>query len=240
MKQVSRVTIGRSHNGRFGASGGVGSSESEQATSPLALVQTAVNPPPSPSRWDVRGKRAKSAVKGERASGNRKNLIASYCFEDKLYKIVMMKKQIQTANEVKNSSRIRTLAHETRKQTHRFFSFVFFFFVSIFFFFGCASTGFLMGKPKVTVFGDTYPQKAKDEAIDIYMTVKPSREYIEFAKITIEDTNEKWCMEQVLKKAREIGADAVVILGKGMVPIGEFSHYVVIDFGMTAVAIKYK
>ena len=35
-----------SFNGRFGASGGVGSSESEQVTSSFALVQTAVNPPP--------------------------------------------------------------------------------------------------------------------------------------------------------------------------------------------------
>ena len=32
-------------NGRFGASGGVGSSESEQVTSLLALVQTAVESP---------------------------------------------------------------------------------------------------------------------------------------------------------------------------------------------------
>jgi len=34
------------HNGRFGASGGVGSSESEQATSSFALVRTFVIPPP--------------------------------------------------------------------------------------------------------------------------------------------------------------------------------------------------
>ena len=34
-------------NGRFGASGGVGSSESEQETSSLALVRTAVIPPPA-------------------------------------------------------------------------------------------------------------------------------------------------------------------------------------------------
>ena len=41
-------------NGRFGASGGVVSSESEQATSLFALVQTAVNPPPAAKplgRW---------------------------------------------------------------------------------------------------------------------------------------------------------------------------------------------
>ena len=33
-------------NGRFGASGGVGSSESEQVTSLFALVQAFVKPPP--------------------------------------------------------------------------------------------------------------------------------------------------------------------------------------------------
>ena len=41
-------------NGRFGASGGVGSSEREQVTSLFALVQTAVNPPPAAKplgRW---------------------------------------------------------------------------------------------------------------------------------------------------------------------------------------------
>jgi len=48
-----------SPNGRFGASGGVGSSESEQETSSFALVQTFVNPPPSPSRWDVKRKRGR-------------------------------------------------------------------------------------------------------------------------------------------------------------------------------------
>ena len=35
----------RTHNGRFGASGGVFSSESEQVTSSFALVQTAVKAP---------------------------------------------------------------------------------------------------------------------------------------------------------------------------------------------------
>jgi len=44
-KKVNSVKIAPAHNGRFGASGGVGSSESEQVTSSLALVQTAVNPP---------------------------------------------------------------------------------------------------------------------------------------------------------------------------------------------------
>ena len=40
-------------NGRFGASGGRGSSDTLCRTATSALVQTAVNPPPAPSRWDV-------------------------------------------------------------------------------------------------------------------------------------------------------------------------------------------
>ena len=36
-----------SHNGRFGASGGVGSSESEHVTSLIALVQAFAIPPPA-------------------------------------------------------------------------------------------------------------------------------------------------------------------------------------------------
>jgi len=125
------------------------------------------------------------------------------------------------------------------------FGLLFFFFVSFLFFFGCASTGFLMAKPKVTMFGNTYPPKAKNETIDFYLTDKPTREYIEFAKITVGDTNDQWCMEQIQKKAREIGADAVVIIGKvgssGMgVPAGEFTTVVSKDYGMSAVAIKYK
>ena len=42
-------------NGRFGASGGVARPTLECRTATSALVQTAVNPPPAPSRWDVSG-----------------------------------------------------------------------------------------------------------------------------------------------------------------------------------------
>ena len=38
-------------NGRFGASGGVGSSDTLCRTATSALVQMAVEAPPAPSRW---------------------------------------------------------------------------------------------------------------------------------------------------------------------------------------------
>jgi len=112
-------------------------------------------------------------------------------------------------------------------------------------FFGCASTGFLMAKPKVTMFGNAYPPKSENATIDVYMTTKPTQEYIEFARITIGDTNEKWCIEQITKKAREIGADAVIIIGKAGsygvgIPLGYSAYVVSEEYGMTAVAIKYK
>jgi hypothetical protein len=111
--------------------------------------------------------------------------------------------------------------------------------------FGCASTGFLMAKPKVTMFGNAYPPKNNNATIDIYITAKPTQEYIEFARITIGDTNDKWCLEQITKKAREIGADAVIIIGKAGshgvgIPIGYSAYVVSEEYGMTAIAIKYK
>jgi hypothetical protein len=110
----------------------------------------------------------------------------------------------------------------------------------------CASTGFLMAKPKVTLFGETYTPKNEDEKVDIYMTNKPTQEYTEFARIICKDTNDKWSLEQITKKAREIGADGIIIVGKAGssgvgIPMGGYSTYVVSsEYGMTAIAIKYK
>lgn len=109
----------------------------------------------------------------------------------------------------------------------------------------CASTGFLMAKPKVTLFGDKYPPKDNTEDIDVFFTGKPTSEYIEFAKITCGDTSDKWNLEQIKKKAGEIGADGVIILGKtgttGVgIPIGNSVYVVDSDYGMTAIAVKYK
>jgi|SRR5690606_7709655 len=109
----------------------------------------------------------------------------------------------------------------------------------------CASNGFLMAKPEVTLFGQSYPAKAEHEKIDIFYTNKPTINYIEFAKITCGDTNDKWSIEQISKKAREIGADAIIIVGNAGnygvgVPIGNSSYVVNESYGITAVAIKYQ
>lgn len=116
---------------------------------------------------------------------------------------------------------------------------------SLLFFTRCASTGFLMAKAKVTLFGDSYPPKDDDEKIDLYITNKPVQEYIEFAQISCRDTDDKWSIEQITKKAREIGADGIIIIGKAGssgvgIPMGTSTYVVSQEFGMTAVAIKYK
>ncbi len=118
-------------------------------------------------------------------------------------------------------------------------------FASILFFSSCASAGFLMAKAKVTLFSDPYPPKSEDAEIDVYMTKKPTQDYVEFAQITCGDTNDKWSLEQINKKAREIGADGIIIIGKtgssGVgIPMGTSTYVVSEDYGMTAVAIKYK
>ena len=116
---------------------------------------------------------------------------------------------------------------------------------SILLFSGCASTGFLMAKAKVIIFGEKYPAKEDGAKIDVYMTNKPTQEYIEFAKITCKDTNDKWSLDQITKKAREIGADGLIIVGKAGstgvgIPMGNSTYVVSEEYGMTAIAIKYK
>ena len=102
-----------------------------------------------------------------------------------------------------------------------------------------------MAKAKVTLFGDSYPPKNEDAKIDVYMTNKPKQEYVEFAQITCRDTNDKWSLEQITKKARKIGADGIIIIGKAGasgvgIPMGNLAYVVSEEYGMNAVAIKYK
>jgi hypothetical protein len=125
------------------------------------------------------------------------------------------------------------------------FGFIIFLIVSVLLFSRCASTGFLMAKAKVTLFGDTYPPKDEEAKIDLYMTNKPTQEYLEFAQITCEDTNDEWSLEQITKKAREIGADGIIMIGKAGtsgigIPMGTSTYVVSEEYGMTAIAIKYK
>jgi hypothetical protein len=108
----------------------------------------------------------------------------------------------------------------------------------------CASTGFLMAKPKVTVYGNVYPSKI-DDKIDVYNTSRPNVEYIEIAQISCGDTDDEWNMKQIQMKAREMGADGIMITGRSGsygvgVPIGNMSYATAEGYGITAIAIKYK
>jgi hypothetical protein len=102
-----------------------------------------------------------------------------------------------------------------------------------------------MAKAKVTLFGDSFPPKSENAKIDIYMTNKQTQEDLEFAQITCRDTSDKWNLEHISKKAREIGADGINIIEKvgssGVgIPLGTSTYVVSEEYGMTAVAIKYK
>jgi hypothetical protein len=106
--------------------------------------------------------------------------------------------------------------------------------VILFSFYGCVS-------PKVVMLSNSYPPKAEDANIDVYITNLPTQEYVEFAKITCAHTNDNLNMQQILKKARSIGADGIIILGEkksyGIVISGMVFNE---QYGMTVIAIKYK
>jgi hypothetical protein len=109
----------------------------------------------------------------------------------------------------------------------------------------CTSTGFLMAKAKIVMYASPYPAKSKASQIDVYRTTKPTKDYIEIAEISCGDTNDNWNMEQIMIKAREIGADGLIIVGKGGseaigVPIGKNVYAVSSEYGLKAIAIKYK
>lgn len=111
-------------------------------------------------------------------------------------------------------------------------------------FVACQSTGFLMGKATVVMLAEPYPPKTEDAAIDVYYTNRPDQRYIEIAQITCKDTNDEWCLKQLQLKAREIGADGLIILGRATsetvgVPIGNLFYFGEEEYGMRAVAIKY-
>ena len=123
--------------------------------------------------------------------------------------------------------------------------FVVFIFAILFLFISCSSTGFLMAKPKVVMYGATYPSKTENENIDVYSMSKPKKDFIEIAEISCGDTEDDWNMKQILLKAREIGADGIINTGRAGaygvgVPVGYSTYLVSEDYGIKAIAIKYK
>lgn len=102
-----------------------------------------------------------------------------------------------------------------------------------------------MAKARVSMYRDAYPAKEESANIDIYRTLRPEQEYIEIGEITCRDTNNDWALKQTLVKAREIGADGIIILGNAGasgvgVPVGDITVYSDTEgYGIRAVAIKY-
>ena len=71
-----------------------------------------------------------------------------------------------------------------------------------------------MAQPKVLILGEAGSPKTEAENIDIFYTKRPEQEYVEIARIEVGDTNDEYSLNQILMKARSMGADGVVIIGR--------------------------
>ncbi len=109
-----------------------------------------------------------------------------------------------------------------------------------------------MARPIVTMYGAPFPARDADARVEVFQSQKPDRAYTEIARIEVRDTNDQYSMTQILQKARGMGADGVIILGRsGTVatgapvgrtstgrPVGAMS--VSQPYGTVAIAIRYK
>jgi hypothetical protein len=97
--------------------------------------------------------------------------------------------------------------------------------------------------PDVTMLGPKYQPKGKGEQIEVFETHQPERPYQEIARISIDSAT---YMQLILDAAKEVGADAVIILGQSPatqavgVPIVGGAYAVAQSHGLTGIAIKYK
>ncbi len=118
---------------------------------------------------------------------------------------------------------------------------------------GCASTGFLMASPEVTMIGKAGTPQSPTANIDIYYTKKPEKSYEEIAIIKVGDTDDDWSIKQIKIKARELGADGAIITGRSgsyvyVTGVGtgtnSFSTSTGVgageNYGLQAIAIRYK
>ena len=102
-----------------------------------------------------------------------------------------------------------------------------------------------MSKAVVVLYGQPYPTRIDSVQIDVYRSIKPSKAYIEVGEISCRDTNKEWALNQLKIKAREIGADGLIILGPGTTTSGGYvvGNVVVSSIeshGYNAIAIRYK
>ena len=95
--------------------------------------------------------------------------------------------------------------------------------------------------------GEPSTPKSPTEKIDIFYTKVPERSYEEIAKIEVGDTDDNWNLKQFKIKARELGANGAIIIGR----VGSYSYGTDIGttnvtigagegYGLVAIAINYK
>ena len=110
-----------------------------------------------------------------------------------------------------------------------------------------------MASPEVTMLKEPHAPKQATEHIDVFFTKTPDRPYEEIAIIKVGDTEDEWNLKQIKLKAREMGADGVIITGRvgtygygtGIgAPSGNISTTSIIGvgegYGLVAIAIVYK
>jgi len=102
-----------------------------------------------------------------------------------------------------------------------------------------------MSKAVVVLYGQPYPTRIDSVQIDVYRSIKPSKAYIAVGEISCKDTNKEWALNQLKIKAREIGADGLIILGPGATSSGGYLVGNVVvssseSHGYNAIAIRYK
>jgi len=92
----------------------------------------------------------------------------------------------------------------------------------------------------------SFSPKSENETIEIFKNNRPNRQYIEIAEITYEKND----LNAIVSKAKELGADAVIITGAAGVEAHstlmtvldpeDFHSSKAQEYGLKAVAIKYK
>jgi len=82
-------------------------------------------------------------------------------------------------------------------------------YITLFMFISCASTPVIYHP-----LSDTHYPRTTD--VDVYKKEKPTKEYIEIGKIEIKDKAEKESKmyELAIKKAKEVGADGIVLISQ--------------------------
>lgn len=99
--------------------------------------------------------------------------------------------------------------------------------------------------PKVIMFDSPFPPKPADAKIQIFSAAMPDRPFIEIAEISCSASSDKYNMKHILIKARQIGADALILKGNTgssavAFPVGKVAVAGSSGYGLRFTAIRWK